>query len=205
MPSKLSAAQCVVIFLPAQFSRWAAIVIPAIDWVALVPERIDHVTATLQPVLDLYANLERFVDNIASRVAELRFCRASSADRNAQFDARNHHASAPHALIQLFFALLVIYFFLAGWTGIARSTIRNRGSFEGAMTTARVIQDVVEATSTYIGTNTVINVTLGAVTALCFGFWNGFPRSCGAASSRSLTTSPISARSSRQECSLSGA
>jgi predicted PurR-regulated permease PerM len=75
-------------------------------------------------------------------------------------------ASAPHAAIQLFFALLVVYFFLAGWTGMRRKTIKSRGSFEGAMTTARVIQQVVEATSTYIGTITVINVCLGALTAL---------------------------------------
>jgi predicted PurR-regulated permease PerM len=69
-------------------------------------------------------------------------------------------------MIQLFFALLVVYFFLAGWTGMRRRTITSRGSFEGAMTTARVIQQVVEATSTYIGTITVINVALGALTAL---------------------------------------
>jgi predicted PurR-regulated permease PerM len=75
-------------------------------------------------------------------------------------------ASAPHAAIQLFFALLVIFFFLAGWTSMRRMTIKSRGSFEGAMTTARVIQEVVEATSTYIGTITVINVTLGALTSL---------------------------------------
>ena len=47
-----------------------------------------------------------------------------------------------------------------------KRTITSRGSFEGAMTTARVIQQVVDATSTYIGTITVINVTLGALTAL---------------------------------------
>ncbi len=51
-----------------------------------------------------------------------------------------------------------------------RRTIRSRGSFEGAMTTARVIQDVVDATSTYIGTITVINVTLGVVTAIILWF-----------------------------------
>jgi predicted PurR-regulated permease PerM len=80
--------------------------------------------------------------------------------------------SAPHALIQLFFALLVIYFFLAGWTGMRKSTITARGSFEGALTTARVIQQVVDATSTYIGTITLINVTLGATTALIL-WWLG--------------------------------
>ena len=58
-------------------------------------------------------------------------------------------SSAPHLLIQLFFALLVIFFFLSGWTGMRKQTIVSRGSFEGALTTARVIQQVVDATSTY--------------------------------------------------------
>src|SRR4029453_4561973 len=74
-------------------------------------------------------------------------------------------ASAPHAAVQLFFSLLVIYFFLAGWTGMRKRTIVSRGSFEGALTTARVIQQTVDATSTYIGTITVINVCLGGLTA----------------------------------------
>ncbi len=165
MPAKLAAALCVLIFLATAIFAVAAIVIPAIDWVSLVPERIDNVTMTLQPVLDLYANLERFVDNIASRIAS-----SGASGREVRIETPNSMlgiitASAPHALIQLFFALLVIFFFLAGWTGMRRRTIRSRGSFEGAMTTARVIQDVVDATSTYIGTITVINVTLGVVTA----------------------------------------
>jgi predicted PurR-regulated permease PerM len=74
-------------------------------------------------------------------------------------------SSAPHLLIQLFFALLVIFFFLAGWTAMRKKTIVSRGSFEGALTTARVIQQVVDATSTYLGTITLINVGLGAITA----------------------------------------
>ncbi|QIK95781.1 AI-2E family transporter [Sphingomonas sp. HDW15A] len=166
VPSKLASALCVVIFLAIATFAALSIVLPAIDWVALVPERIDRVTATLQPVLDLYASLERFVDNIASRIAS-----SAETGREVRIATPNSMmgiiaASAPHAAIQLFFALLVIYFFLAGWTGMRRRTIKSRGSFEGAMTTARVIQQVVEATSTYIGTITVINVCLGAVTAL---------------------------------------
>ena len=69
-------------------------------------------------------------------------------------------------MIQLFFALLVIYFFLAGWTGMRKRTIVSRGSFEGALTTARVIQQVVDATSTYLGTITLVNMSMGAVVAL---------------------------------------
>jgi predicted PurR-regulated permease PerM len=166
VPSKLASALCVVIFLAIATFAVLSIVLPAINWVALVPERIDRVTASLQPVLDLYANLERFVDNIASRIAS-----SAETGREVRIATPNSMmgiiaASAPHAAIQLFFALLVIYFFLAGWTAMRRRTIKSRGSFEGAMTTARVIQQVVEATSTYIGTITVINVCLGALTAL---------------------------------------
>lgn len=166
VPSKLASALCVMIFLAIATFAVLSIVLPAIDWVALVPERIDRVTTSLQPVLDLYASLERFVDNIASRIAS-----SAETGREVRIATPNSMmgliaASAPHAAIQLFFALLVIYFFLAGWTGMRRRTIKSRGSFEGAMTTARVIQQVVEATSTYIGTITVINVCLGALTAL---------------------------------------
>jgi predicted PurR-regulated permease PerM len=83
-------------------------------------------------------------------------------------------SSAPHLLIQLFFALLVIFFFLAGWTSMRKKTIVSRGSFEGALTTARVIQQVVDATSTYLGTITLINIGLGALTALAL-WWLGMP------------------------------
>ena len=166
VPSKLASALCVVIFLAIATFAVLSIVLPAINWVALVPERIDRVTASLQPVLDLYANLERFVDNIASRIAS-----SAETGREVRIATPNSMmgiiaASAPHAAIQLFFALLVIYFFLAGWTAMRRRTIKSRGSFEGALTTARVIQQTVDATSTYIGTITVINVCLGALTAL---------------------------------------
>ena len=64
----------------------------------------------------------------------------------------------------------MIFFFLAGWTTMRKQTIVSRGSFEGALTTARVIEEVVDATSTYIGTITIINVGLGALTALILWF-----------------------------------
>jgi len=60
----------------------------------------------------------------------------------------------------------VIFFFLAGWTRMRKQTITTRTSFDGAMTTARVIQQVVDATSTYLGTITLVNVSMGAVVAL---------------------------------------
>jgi predicted PurR-regulated permease PerM len=166
VPSKAAAGLCLIIFLLIMAFAIGSIVIPAMDWIVQVPERIGRVQEALAPVLDLYKNLDRYIDRVFSQIAM-----SSENVREVRVETPNSllgiiTASAPHAMIQLFFALLVIYFFLASWTGMRRKTIRSRGSFEGAMTTARVIQQVVDATSTYIGTITVINVCLGALTAL---------------------------------------
>ena len=166
LPSALSALSCVVIFLCVMAFALLSIVIPAIDWVALLPERIGRVREALEPVLALVKNLERFVDRILNQLPSA----SSAGPRTVQVETPNSMldlltSSAPHALIQLFFALLVIFFFLSGWTAMRKQTITSRGSFEGALTTARVIQQVVAATSTYLGTITLINVTLGALMA----------------------------------------
>jgi predicted PurR-regulated permease PerM len=166
VPSKLAAGLCVLIFLLIAVFAIGSIVLPAIDWVARIPERIVKVREALDPVLDLYKSFDKFVGRIVSQVAA-----APDQARTVRIETPNSLSgllaqSAPHAAIQLFFALLVIFFFLAGWTGMRKRTITSRGSFEGALTTARVIQQVVDATSTYIGTITIINVGLGALTAL---------------------------------------
>jgi len=166
VPSKLASAVCVIFFLLLASFAVGSIVLPAIDWIALVPERIPRVQAALDPVLDLYKSFDRFLDRILSQIVT-----APEQGRTVTLETPNSLSgllatSAPHLLIQLFFALLVIYFFLAGWTAMRKRTIVSRGSFEGALTTARVIQQVVDATSIYIGTITLINVTLGALTAL---------------------------------------
>ena len=170
VPSKLAAGLCVIIFMVAMIFVIGSIVIPATDWVALVPQRIEKVRTALQPILDLYANLDSFMTKIANQIQI-----SSQTTRAVRIETPNSvvgllATSAPHLLIQLFFALLVIFFFLSGWTKMRKHTIVNRGSYEGALTTARVIQEVVDATSTYIGTITMINLGLGALTALILWF-----------------------------------
>jgi predicted PurR-regulated permease PerM len=174
IPSKLSAGLCLVIFLVIALFAIGSIVVPATDWVSRVPANIPKVRATLEPVLDLYKNLDRFIDRTASQIALTR-----EQGRAVRIETPNSMSSllissAPHLLIQLFFALLVIFFFLAGWTAMRKKTIVSRGSFEGALTTARVIQQVVDATSTYLGTITLINIGLGGLTALVL-WWLGMP------------------------------
>ena len=177
VPSKLASALCVVVFLALALFAIGSIVIPATDWVAQVPTKIDKVRSALEPIFDLYKNLDRFIDRTISQIeiAEAQ----QSQTRAVRIETPNSMlglltSSAPHLLIQLFFALLVIFFFLAGWTTMRNKTIVSRGSFEGALTTARVIQQVVDATSTYLGTITLINVGLGALTAVAL-WWLGMP------------------------------
>src|SRR4029450_1217916 len=50
--SKLSAPLCVVVFLALSIFAMAAIVIPAIDWVVLIPQRLGRVTDALAPLID---------------------------------------------------------------------------------------------------------------------------------------------------------
>ena len=143
VPSKLAAGLCVLIFLSIAIFAIGSIVLPAIDWVARIPERIVKVREALDPVLDLYKSFDKFVGRIVSQVAA-----APDQARTVRIETPNSLSgllaqSAPHAMIQLFFALLVIFFFLAGWTGMRKRTITSRGSFEGALTTARLIMQFV--------------------------------------------------------------
>jgi predicted PurR-regulated permease PerM len=176
LPSKLSAGLCVIIFLLFALFAIGSILIPATDWVAQVPSKIPKVRAALEPVIQVYKNLDKWIDKATSQIAiaptQQPTRTVSIAEPHSMLGLLT--SSAPHLLIQLFFALLVIFFFLAGWTAMRKKTIVSRGSFEGALTTARVIQQVVDATSTYLGTITLINIGLGGLTALVL-WWLGMP------------------------------
>src|SRR5437764_14098821 len=67
VPSRLSAGLCVIIFLAAAIFAIGSILVPATDWIALVPHRIGKVRAALQPILDLYHNLDRFITRTAAQ------------------------------------------------------------------------------------------------------------------------------------------
>jgi predicted PurR-regulated permease PerM len=167
IPSTLAAFLCVVLFIGIANIAVAAIVFPAMQWFELLPERVDRLRATFAPVLDVYTNLERFIDNVVHRFAHS----SPGAPQAVRVETPNSllqivASSAPVAAIQMFFALLVIFFFLAGWTRMRKRAITTRASFDGAMTTARVIQRMVDATSAYLGTITMVNIGMGLVVAL---------------------------------------
>lgn len=166
MPSALAALVCVLLFIGLANVVVAAIVLPATDWIRLLPERVGRLRETLAPLIDVYASVERFIDDLVNQFASgpLKSARTVTVETpNSMLDLIA--TSAPHALIQMFFALLVIFFFLSRWTRMRKQTITTRASFDGAMTTARAIQQVVDATSTYLGTITMVNVLVGLLLA----------------------------------------
>lgn len=163
LPAPLAAFTCVIVFLVVANAALASIVVPAWQWVRLLPERIDQIQSNVKPLIDFYSNAERFVnrtiENFAAVPAREAPAAVAAPPPTGLLDLVG--TSAPSAIIEMFFAILVIYFFLSGWTRLRRAAITSRTSFGGALATARVIQDVVDDTSAYLGTITVINIALG--------------------------------------------
>ena len=165
VPSGLAAFICLLLFLVAANVALASIVVPAWQWVRILPDRIDQIQDNLSPVIDFYSNLEKFVNKTLRQMATAPQRQPVAPTAPPRSIVELFATSAPSAFIEMFFAVLVIYFFLAGWTRTRRAAIVNRASFGGAMATARVIQDVVDDTSAYLGTITFINVSLGLLVA----------------------------------------
>ena len=166
VPSGLAALICVLLFLVVVNVALAAIVVPASEWVTLLPQRLTRIRTNIAPVLDLFQSLQHFLDNIVKRFATGPVGRPSTpavAPPNSVLALLA--TSAPSVLIEMFYSLLLVFFFLAGWTRLKRRTITSRTSIAGAVTTARVLRDVVSATSSYLGTITLVNVTLGLIVA----------------------------------------
>ena len=168
VPSSLAAFTSIITFIGVANAAVAAIVVPAARWFALLPERVVRIRHNLRPLIDLYTSLDHFISNTSAT-----FMHPKAGVRTVTLETPNSlldivASSAPVAIVQMFFGVLVVYFFLAGWTRMRRRTITSRGSFSSAMTTARVIQEMVGATSTYLATITMINITLGLLTALAF-------------------------------------
>lgn len=165
VPSGLGSLLCVLLFLAAANIALASIVVPAWQWARILPERIGQIQSNLSPLIDFYSNLEKFVNKTLRQMADAPQRQQAAPVAPPRSIVELFATSAPSAFIEMFYAILVIYFFLAGWTRTRRAAITNRSSFGGALATARVIQDVVDDTSAYLGTITFINISLGLIVA----------------------------------------
>ncbi len=166
VPSAIAALFCVLVFLIVANIAIAAIVVPATDFFQLLPSRISRIQHNLSPLLDLYSALEKSVNKMFRQVASTPVRQPQTAAVAPPSSILELAAtSAPTVIVQFFFGILIVFFFLSGWTRMRKRTITGRTSFDGAMATARVIQDVVDDVSAYLGTITIINLTLGSVVA----------------------------------------
>lgn len=166
VPSGLAALAVLLMFLIAANVILVAIVLPAADWVRLLPERMEQVRANLAPILDAFAALERLSNQITGILG------ATAAQHTAvTIDTPNSlvelvATSAPGAFFQILFAILLVYFFLATYTRMRERTIRNRTSLSGSLRVARMIRDVVSNTASYILTIAAINAAMGGLVAV---------------------------------------
>ena len=174
LPSAAAAFFCVLFFLGVANMAIAAVVVPASNWAAILPKRIGLIKTTVRPLVDVYAQLNKSVGELANTIMI-----SKTHARTVTLDTPNSllsllTTSAPFVIVQFFFAMLVIFFFLSGWTRARRHTITSRATFDSAMTLARVIQEVVDRTSSYIATITTINVILGCIVAVAV-YYVGLP------------------------------
>ncbi|VXC93636.1 AI-2E family transporter [Sphingomonas sp. 8AM] len=166
LPSPIAALFCVILFLVVANVALAAIVVPATEFFRLLPSRIHRIQANLAPILDLYSSLERYANRTLRQIATTPVKPSPTAAVSPPSSIVELAAtSAPAVIVQTFYAILVAFFFLSGWTRMREKMITGRASFGGAMTTARVLQEMVDAVSSYLGTITIINIALGAVVA----------------------------------------
>lgn len=166
LPSPIAALLCVILFLVIANVALAAIVVPATEFFRLLPRRIHRIQANLAPLLDLYSSLERYTNRTLRQIATTSVRPSPTAAVAPPSSIVELAAtSAPAVIVQTFYAILVSFFFLSGWTGMRERMITRRASFGGAMTTARVLQEMVDAVSSYLGTITAINIVLGGVVA----------------------------------------
>lgn len=183
VPPGLGALLVLLLFLVVANLTIVAIVLPATEWVQLLPSRVPQIRANLAPLLDAFASLEHLMEQVSGVLGS----QAGAEQAQVVVDTPNSAielvtASAPAALVQTLFAILLVYFLLAAYTRMRERIIRNRASLSGSLRVARMIRDTVQNTASYLLTITVINASLGAVVALAMWtlgmptplMWGGF-------------------------------
>lgn len=168
VPSPAAAMICVAGAIAILNAAIAAILFPAMNWLTLLPQRINQLREKLAPLIDAYASIERFVDQIMGLLSQRAM---THTPQQVTITTPNSLVelvalSAPGAVIQMLFGLLLIYFFLSTWTRMRAHSILSRSTQAGSIRMARTIREMVNATAAYIGTISIINLSLGAVVSL---------------------------------------
>ena len=167
VPAGLAAFLSMLLLVAIANAVLVMIVIPAADWVRMVPGHAEQIRNNIAPILDTFHKLDKLSNQVASAVGQTA-THASSRMRAEQPTSivALIATTAPGVLIEVFFALLLIYFFLSSWTEMREKAIRDRETLTGSLRMARLLRDMVSGTASYLITVAMINLGLGAVLAL---------------------------------------
>lgn len=167
VPAGLAALLSMLLLVAFANAVLVMIVIPAADWVRMVPAHADQIKSNIAPILDAFDKLDKLSNQVTAAVGNT----ASAASAKMRTEQPTSivalvATTAPGVLIETFFALLLIYFFLSSWTEMREKAIRDRETLTGSLRMARLLRDMVSGTAQYLVTVAAINLALGAVVAL---------------------------------------
>ncbi len=167
VPAALAALLSILLLFAIANAVLVMIVIPAADWVRMVPANAERIRNNIAPIVDAFHRLDTLSNQVATAVGQ------QAADASAKMQTEQPTSivalvatTAPSVLIESFFALLLVFFFLSGWTEMREKIIRDRETLTGSLRVARLLRDMVSGTAQYLLTVAIINVALGAFVAL---------------------------------------
>ena len=167
VPAGLAALLAMLLLVAIANAVLVMIVIPAADWVRMVPSHAMQIRNNIAPILDTFHKLDSLSNQVASAVGQTAsHASARMRDQQPTSIVALVATTAPGVLIESFFALLLIYFFLSGWTEMREKAIRDRETLTGSLRMARLLRDMVSGTASYLLTVAMINLALGAILAL---------------------------------------
>ncbi|MFN3286883.1 MAG: AI-2E family transporter [Sphingomonadaceae bacterium] len=160
LPSGLAAALALAGFVLMAALALVAIIVPAIEFLTLLPDRLTQVRANLQPLLDTAESLGRFVQAVERELGvQAGMSGLASALPENLYDL---FGGAPAFLGQMLFALVLVYFFLNAFSRLRERRLRHLAETR----LARLGRAVVDNTAGYMATVTLINAGVGVLTAL---------------------------------------
>lgn len=160
LPSGLAAALALAGFVLMAALALVAIIVPAIEFLAILPERLAQVRANLQPLLDTAESFGRFVQAVERELGvQAGMSGLASALPENLYDL---FGGAPAFLGQMLFALVLVYFFLNAFSRLRERRLRHLAETR----LARLGRAVVDNTAGYMATVTLINAGVGVLTAL---------------------------------------
>ena len=179
VPAGVAALLALIAFIAIAGAIVIAIVIPASDWIAILPKQVGRAHANLQPVLDVFSAIEHIVRRLGrSFGVNARF---TSSMLELPGAALTFAGAAPVAMFRALFTLLLSYFLLTTYSGV-RDGLLMRQAAPGTHRISRLTREVVRSTGSYILTIALVNLCLGAAVALMAAvlglptplMWGGF-------------------------------